>query len=226
MKLLWNSGKFLAYDMVASLFFIGLYAITKSLPISVGVGIAVGVAQIGWDLHRRRPIEAMQWLSLALVIIGGLSAVIAHDMRIVLMKPSVVYVIVGVTMLKRGWINRYLPPEAQYWVPDLGERWGYVWAGLMFRLGRHQPGGGPDPSVPAMGRGDERLGAGQQDRPVRRPVHHHALDRPAPGAARHGRRRDGADRSHRRLTVQFGSGAPMSVSAFHSPPGVLRQVVT
>ena len=46
MKLLWNSGKFLAYDMVASLFFIGLYAITKSLAISVGVGIAVGVAQI------------------------------------------------------------------------------------------------------------------------------------------------------------------------------------
>jgi hypothetical protein len=53
-------------------------------------------------------------------------------MRIVLMKPSVVYVIVGVTMLKRGWINRYLPPEAQRWVPDLGERWGYAWAALMF----------------------------------------------------------------------------------------------
>lgn len=132
MKLLWNSGKFLAYDMVASLFFIGLYALTKSLAISVGVGIAVGVAQIVWDLSRRRPIEAMQWLSLALVIVGGLSAIIAHDMRIVLMKPSVVYVIVGVTMLKRGWMNRYLPPEAQRWVPDLGERWGFAWAGLMF----------------------------------------------------------------------------------------------
>ncbi len=132
MKMLWNSGKFLAYDMFASLFFIGLYAVTKSLPISVGVGIAVGIAQIGWDLSRRRRIEAMQWLSLALVIVGGLSAIIAHDMRIVLMKPSVVYVIVGVTMLKRGWMNRYLPAEAQQWVPDLGERWGFAWAGLMF----------------------------------------------------------------------------------------------
>ena len=132
MRLLWNSGKFLAYDMVASLFFIGLFALTKSIPISVGIGIAIGVAQIGWDIARRRPIEAMQWLSLALVIVGGLSAVIAHDMRIVLMKPSVVYVIVGVTMLKRGWMNRYLPVEAQQWVPDLGERWGFAWAGLMF----------------------------------------------------------------------------------------------
>ena len=132
MKLLWNSGKFLAYDMVASLFFIGLFALTHSLPISVAVGVAVGVAQIGWDLARRRPIEAMQWLSLALVIIGGVSAVVAHDIRIILIKPSLIYVIVGVTMLKRGWMNRYLPAEAREWVPDLGERWGYVWAGLMF----------------------------------------------------------------------------------------------
>ncbi len=132
MKMLWHSGKFLAYDMVASLFFVGLFALTKSIAISVGIGIAVGIAQIVWDLARRRPIEAMQWLSLALVIVGGLSAIITHDMRIVLMKPSVVYVIVGVTMLKRGWMNRYLPAEAQMWVPDLGERWGFAWAGLMF----------------------------------------------------------------------------------------------
>ena len=132
MKLLWNSGKFLAYDMVASLFFIGLFAVTRSLAISVGFGIAVGLAQLGWDLARRRPIEAMQWLSLALVIIGGVSAIVAHDMRIVLLKPSIVYVIVGVTMLKRGWMNRYLPAEAKQWVPDLGERWGYAWATLMF----------------------------------------------------------------------------------------------
>lgn len=132
MKLLWNSGKFLAYDMVASLFFIGLYALTKNLAVSVAVGIAVGVIQIGYDIVRKRPIEAMQWLSLALVIIGGVSALIAHDMRIILAKPSVVYVIVGVTMMKKGWMNRYLPAEARQWVPDLGERWGYAWAGLMF----------------------------------------------------------------------------------------------
>ena len=132
MRLLWNSGKFLAYDMVASLFFIGLYAITKSLPISVGIGIVVGIAQIAWDLKNRKPIEAMQWLSLALVVIGGVGALVAHDVRIILIKPSFVYVIVGVTMMKRGWMNRYLPAEAKQWVPDLGERWGYVWAGLMF----------------------------------------------------------------------------------------------
>jgi hypothetical protein len=34
-------------------------------------------------------------------------------------------------MLKRGWMNRYLPPEAAP-VADVGTTFGYVWAGLMF----------------------------------------------------------------------------------------------
>ncbi len=49
-----------------------------------------------------------------------------------MLKPSVIYVIVGLVMLKRGWMNRYLPPIARATVPDLGITFGYVWAGLMF----------------------------------------------------------------------------------------------
>jgi intracellular septation protein len=35
-------------------------------------------------------------------------------------------------MLKRGWMNRYLPPIAIELVPDIAVVFGYVWAGLMF----------------------------------------------------------------------------------------------
>jgi intracellular septation protein len=49
-----------------------------------------------------------------------------------MLKPTVIYVVVGVVMLKRGWMNRYLPPIALATVPDLGILFGYVWAGLMF----------------------------------------------------------------------------------------------
>ena len=35
-------------------------------------------------------------------------------------------------MMKRGWMTRYLPPSALALVPDLGVRFGYVWAGMMF----------------------------------------------------------------------------------------------
>jgi hypothetical protein len=35
-------------------------------------------------------------------------------------------------MLKPGWMNRYMPPEAIAIVPDVATRFGFVWAGLMF----------------------------------------------------------------------------------------------
>ena len=35
-------------------------------------------------------------------------------------------------MLKRGWMDRYLPPMALEQMPDLSVAFGYVWAGLMF----------------------------------------------------------------------------------------------
>jgi intracellular septation protein len=35
-------------------------------------------------------------------------------------------------MLRRGWMNRYLPPAAVQWVPDIAIIFGYAWAGLMF----------------------------------------------------------------------------------------------
>jgi intracellular septation protein len=35
-------------------------------------------------------------------------------------------------MLKRGWMNRYLPPIAIELVPDIAVICGYAWSGLMF----------------------------------------------------------------------------------------------
>ena len=44
----------------------------------------------------------------------------------------VIYLIVGIVMLKRGWMNRYLPPIALELVPDIAIIVGYAWSGLMF----------------------------------------------------------------------------------------------
>ncbi len=46
--------------------------------------------------------------------------------------PTVIYTVVGIVMLKPGWMNRYLPPIAIEMVPDIAFIFGYVWAGLMF----------------------------------------------------------------------------------------------
>ena len=132
MKNLFESGKLLLLDMAATLLFLGLYLLTHNIPLSVVLGMALGIAQIGWQFARRKPIDTMQWMSLFLVLGAGTVTLLTNDPRFVMIKPSVIYIIVGVVMLKRGWMNRYLPPIAIELVPDIAIIVGYVWSGLMF----------------------------------------------------------------------------------------------
>jgi intracellular septation protein len=132
MKNLFEAGKLLLLDMAATLFFLMIYLLTHNIALSVVLGMALGTSQIGWQLARGKPVDTMQWMSLFLVLSAGTVALITNDPRFVMIKPSAVYVIVGVVMLKRGWINRYLPPIAIELVPDIAVIFGYAWAGLMF----------------------------------------------------------------------------------------------
>ncbi|MGA2042543.1 MAG: septation protein IspZ [Roseiarcus sp.] len=132
MKMLLQSAKFLLLDMASTFFFLGLYLLTRNVTLAVVIAIAIGLAQIGWEIARRQPIEAMQWMSLFLVVAAGVATLLTKDPRFVLIKPSVIYVIVGVVMLKPGWMNRYLPPVAIAIVPDVAVVFGFIWAGLMF----------------------------------------------------------------------------------------------
>lgn len=132
MKNLFEAGKLLLLDMAATLFFLALYLLTHNVTLSVVLGMALGFAQIGWQFVRRKPIDTMQWLSLFLVLGAGTITLITNDPRFVMIKPSVIYVVVGIVMLKRGWMNRYLPPIAIELVPDIAIIIGYAWSGLMF----------------------------------------------------------------------------------------------
>jgi intracellular septation protein len=132
MKNLLEAGKMLFLDMAATLFFLALYLLTRNLALSVVLGMALGAIQIGWQLARGKPIDTMQWMGLFLVLGAGAVTLITNDPRFVMIKPSVIYIIVGIVMLRRGWMNRYLPPVAVALVPDIAVIFGYVWSGLMF----------------------------------------------------------------------------------------------
>jgi intracellular septation protein A len=123
----------LALDMVTTLFFAGLYAVTRDLLLAAGVGVAVGIAQIAWRLATRRPVAAMQWASLALVVVFASAAVIAHDARIVMVKPTIIYLVLGAAMLQPGWMVRYGPKMAVTPIPrSVLVKAGYAIAALMF----------------------------------------------------------------------------------------------
>jgi intracellular septation protein A len=127
-----NAAKLLLLDLASTFFFLVLFLLTHNIILSVGLGMALGLAQIGTKFVRRKPIDAMEWLSLFLVIAAGTATLLTDEPRFVLFKPSVMYAVVGVVMLKPGWMNRYLPDIARAVVPDVAVVVGFVWAGLMF----------------------------------------------------------------------------------------------
>ncbi|HEY5072380.1 MAG TPA: septation protein IspZ [Caulobacteraceae bacterium] len=140
MKGLFHAGKFLALDMASTLVYLliywaadrALHSPTKAVLVATPIGIAFGIGQIAWVFARKRRPDAMQWLSLFLVIATGTATFLTKDPRFILFKPSIIYCIVGAVMLKPGWMNRYLPERAVRIVPDLGVVFGFIWAALMF----------------------------------------------------------------------------------------------
>lgn len=132
MKDFLTAARTLLLDLASTVVFLVLYLLTHNTALSVGVGVALGFAQIGIQLVRRKPIDTMEWLSLFLVAAAGAATLLTNDPRFVLFKPSVIYIIIGVVMLKPGWLNRYLPQIAQKTVSDVAVTVGFVWASLMF----------------------------------------------------------------------------------------------
>jgi intracellular septation protein A len=122
----------LALDMLATLFFAGVFALTKNLYLATAIGIVIGVSQVAFLLMRGRKIAALQWASVGLVIVMGSAAIITNDPRFVMIKPTVIYVVVAASMLQPGWMMRYVPPSGLEHLPrSLIVGAGYAWAGLM-----------------------------------------------------------------------------------------------
>ena len=131
MKNLFQAARVLLLDLASTLLFLAVYLATDNLPLAVGLGMVLGVAQIGRELLQRKPVAALQWISIIAVLSSGVATLVTRDPLFVMLKPSVIYAVVGLVMLKRGWMNRYLPPRAAP-VIDIATAFGYAWAGLMF----------------------------------------------------------------------------------------------
>jgi intracellular septation protein len=131
MRNLLQAARVLMMDLASTILFLVVYLATDSLYVAVGLGMALGVAQIGWQYVRKQPIGSLQLLSVVLILASGTATFFTRDPTFVMLKPSVIYCIVGAVMLRRGWMNRYLPERAQP-VADVATTFGYVWAALMF----------------------------------------------------------------------------------------------
>jgi intracellular septation protein A len=120
------------FDSVGMLFFAALLALHVSIAVATVIGMVIACGVVVWGLGRGRRVPALQWTSLAIVLVAAGATLFTGDPRFVMAKPTIIYLAIGFAMLQRGWMLRYVDPNHVDDIRDLMTASGYVWAGLMF----------------------------------------------------------------------------------------------
>jgi intracellular septation protein len=129
--LLYAVGPMLFDSLGIIVFAVLLVAGAGIVPATIA-GTVVALAVVGYELVRGKKVAALQWISLASVLFTAAATLFTGDPRFVMAKPTIVYLIVGTVMLRKGWLSRYIPPEQMAIVGDVMDRFGMIWAALMF----------------------------------------------------------------------------------------------
>ena len=120
------------FDSLGVIVFAVLLGLGAGIVAATVAGTSVAVFVVGFELARGRKVAALQWISLASVVFTAAATLFTGDPRFVMVKPTIVYLIVGTVMLRRGWLDRYIPPEQRALVGDVMDRFGMIWSALMF----------------------------------------------------------------------------------------------
>jgi intracellular septation protein len=91
-------------DLLATFVFVSLFWITDNIYVATAFGIALGISQNIWMHVRRRPVGLLQWLSLVLVATFGGATILFHNPHFIMIKPSLLWLALGVVMLRRDWM--------------------------------------------------------------------------------------------------------------------------
>jgi intracellular septation protein A len=100
----------IALDLIATIFFAVLFWATGNILLATLVGVAVGVGRFVYLKVNNRPIGPLQYLSVVLVIVAGVTTLITNNPQFMMIKSSVVTAAVGIVMLTTNWMAPYLPP--------------------------------------------------------------------------------------------------------------------
>ena len=124
----------LLFDFLPLLLFFAAYTATDIFT-ATAVAIAASVCQIGWLLLRRRKIEPMLWVSVAVIVVFGGATLILQDETFSKVKPTVLYglfaavLLVGDLLLGRNPMKALLGSQLE--LPASAWRgFNLSWAGL------------------------------------------------------------------------------------------------
>jgi len=124
----------LGSEFLCTIVFLVIYLAAEEVILATSVAIAGAIGQVIYTRIKGQTLGYMSWASLALVIVLGGATLLTHDPRFVLAKPAIGHVAIGLIMLKRGWMLRYMPDIVTQTIPEYVTSAGYAWAALCFVL--------------------------------------------------------------------------------------------
>lgn len=131
--------KFLS-DLFPVILFFGAFWLTRDMFVATAAAMVTTVAQVAWTWFRTRKIEAMQWLSLGLIMVLGGATLLFHEKAFIMWKPTVLYWVMGIGLLVSTWIFHKNPLKAmmgqQLTLPEpVWKRLTLAWAAFFAAMG-------------------------------------------------------------------------------------------
>lgn len=107
--------------------------------VATAVAIAASFAQIGWLKLRRRKIDRMLWVSLAIIVVFGGLTLALRDKTFIQWKPTVLYwlfgaVLAGASLTGRNLLRSMLSEQMQLPAP-VWARLNWSWVGFFAFMG-------------------------------------------------------------------------------------------
>jgi intracellular septation protein len=96
-------------DLLATIFFVTVFWSTGDIVLATAVGVAAGVARFAYIKIRKQPVGPLQYLSVILVVVAGVTTIITKDPHFVMIKSSLISLAVAGVMLRTNWMEPYLP---------------------------------------------------------------------------------------------------------------------
>jgi intracellular septation protein len=131
-----------ASAIVSSLLGAGAIVSTEQAPIllATAVAIAATICQVSWLLLRGRKVDAMLWISLAIIVVMGGATLLLRDPTFIKWKPTVLYwafaaVLLGADLILKKNVIRSMM-EKQMTLPH--KVWTYLnlsWVGFFALMG-------------------------------------------------------------------------------------------
>ena len=122
---------------------IALFFITFKLAgiyVATAVAIAATLLQIGWLYFRNGKVEAMQWVSLVIIVLFGGATLVFHDDTFIKWKPTVLYWLMGAALalghlvFKRNFLQSLMGSQLELPAP-VWLRLLWAWTGFFVLMG-------------------------------------------------------------------------------------------